>query len=368
MSLPLAKELVAKFVGAVQDERMKIVEDAQENLSGNQMKIFKKEVKKIESEEKNKKEEEEKKKEEDDEDVSSGDEEAEDTPDPTVASENRKGKGKEKKVKIVEVTESDIIKFWAEIEAMSGNDLLNTQVIQDFQYVGFDPNTILRSIIQRGRAAKRSGTLIKSDIAQMCTIAIIKGSITETNLKKMSDAGKKSYGEIEALYGLKRGGSKGVDPEVITVARVGAAFPGSMMKILLKRPDLAKVFSGPFGSKVLPSYLRHQSAAACIPETMEVKSKTFLLGLIIAYTSDQSKVISKTKKLPSEIFEDQESFITQTHSSNYPTLEVRKSIFKSWSLIADFDKLKAVGDNILKIVKDFEPVSKEDLQSAIALV
>jgi hypothetical protein len=365
MSTPMAKDFVAQFVGKSRDERLLIVEDAQEKLSGNQMKIFRKEIKKIQEDEKVV---------EEGEDEVSSEDEIRGTPSATTAT-TKKGKKKVNEAepeKEIEVLEEEALAFWKELESMTGDDLLDEQVIMDFQYVGFNPNTILKSIIKRGRKSDRTNNQIKSDIAQMCTIAVIKGSITETNLKKMSDNGKKAYGVLEARYGLKKGGSKGVDPDVITIARVGAAFPGSMMRILLKRPDLAKKFSGPFGSKSLPSYLRHQSAAACIPETLEQKSKDFLLGLITAFTSDQSKVISKTssktKKTPPEIYEDQENFVGQTHGSNYPTPEVRKTIFKTWSLIADYDTLKSVGDNISKIVPDFTPISKADLQKSISSV
>jgi hypothetical protein len=347
-----AKDYVASYTNQNDADRMKTVEEAQEKLSGTQMKLFRKSIKKIEDEEK---------------EAAMTDDDTKDTPVTSAA----KGKEPEedKKELSMDVSEPDALAFWNEIDSMSGDELLNEQVVLDFSYVGFDPNTILKSIISRGRAAKRSKDEIKSDIADMCTIAAIKGSITENNLKKMSDGGKRFYEKIEARYGLKKGGSKGVAPDVITIARVGAAFPGSMMKILMKRPDLAKKFSGPFGSKVLPSYLRHQSTAACIPESLNQNAKDFLLGIITAFTSDQSKVISKDKKrTPLEIYENQENFINQTHSSSYPSEKVRKSIFSSWTLIADFDKLNMVAANIIKVNKTFTLISSEDLQSAISMV
>jgi hypothetical protein len=347
-----AKDYVAAYTNQNDADRMKTVEEAQEKLSGTQMKLFRKSIKKIEDEEK---------------EAVMTDDDTKDTPVTSAA----KGKEPEegKKELSMDVSEPDALVFWNEIDSMSGDELLSDQVVLDFSYVGFDPNTILKSIISRGRAAQRSKDEIKTDIADMCTIAAVKGSITENNLKKMPDGGKRFYEKIEARYGLKKGGSKGVAPDVITIARVGAAFPGPMMKILMKRSDLAKKFSGPFGSKVLPSYLRHQSSAACIPESLNQNAKDFLLGIITAFTSDQSKVISKDKKrTPLEIYEDQENFINQTHSSSYPSEKVRKSIFSSWTLIADFDKLNMVAANIIKVNKTFTLISSEDLQTAISVV
>jgi hypothetical protein len=376
--MPLvAKDLVAVYREENEEQRMKTIERAQAELTNSQMKIFKREIKSIEDNEKAEKA---------DDAAGDGEEDEEeeeeiemDTPPESSKTGGGKGKQPARDEKVeekiakdngVKISDSEAEKFWKELEGLSGEDLLNESVIMDFQYVGFDPNVILKSIIQRGKVAKRTNDQIISDIATMCTIAIIKGSVTDNNLKKMSDPGKKRYGDLEAMYGLKRNGSRGVSPDVVTIARVGAAFPGPMMKILLQRPDLSKKFSGPFGSKLLPSYLRHQSAAACIPETLDEAAKSFLIGLICAYTSDQSRSISKAanKDTASDVYDRQENFITQTHSSHYPSEDVRKSIFKSWSLAADYDKLKSVGDNITKVVKTFVSISKEDLVKAVTAV
>jgi hypothetical protein len=347
-----AKFYLDQFLGAEQDGRMTIVAEAESVLSKSQFKIFRKGIKDIEDEEK----------------AAGSDAESQIvlTPGPsTRGGVVGAGEKVEEAKGVVEVTEKEIESFWKELESMSGDELINNQIVQDFQYIGFDPNTIMRTIIQIGKTANKTVDQIKSDIAAMCTIAIIKGSITDNNLKKMSDAGKKTYSTLEATYGLKRGGSKGLDPKVVTIARVGAAFPGSMMQILMKRGDLSKKFSGPFGTKILPPYLRHQSAAACIPESLNDDAKTFLLGIITAYTSDQSKIISRSKDSGYELFERQENFITQTHSSSYPSESVRRSIFKSWSLVADYDKIKIVADNIIKSVKTFELMSKEDFTQSV---
>jgi Sec-independent protein translocase protein TatA len=354
-----AKEYLSRYKEVKGDERITVYTEAEEKLSKSQFKIFKREAKEISQEE-------------DEEDDSGEDSSEEKTPEASASTRKEKGKGpsseatKESKTEagVAEIDEATAERFWSALEAMSGVELLSEQVIKDFQYVGFDPNTVMKTIILKGRGAKRSDSQIKSDIAKMCTIAVIKGSVTDNNLKKMSDEGKRSYGEIETLYSLKRGGSKGVDPKVITISRVGAAFPGSMMKILMTRPDLSKKFAGPFGTKILPSYLRHQSAAACIPETLEENAKNFLIGLVIAFTSDQSKTISKSKDNAEELYGRQENFITQTHSSSYPSEAVRKSIFKTWTLVADYDKLSAVGQTLGKIIRAFEVISKEDLKKA----
>jgi hypothetical protein len=340
-SVETAKSMLAKYSKASEDEKVTILSEAETVLTKTQLKAFKKQVEELETDS-----------DDDDDGVT-----------PAPSSKEVKGKVV---VPSAEVTEADLEKFWEELDVLDLKTLLDDQVIKDFQYVGFNPDTILRSVIALGRAAKRDSAGIKKDIANMCTIAVIKGSVTDNNLKKMSDEGKRTYSTLEERYKLKRGGSKGMDPTVVTVARVGAAFPGSIMRILVNKPDLAKKFAGPFGTKALPPYLRHQSAAACIPETLDEPTKSFLLGLITAFTADQSKVISRSKDKPDELFDRQENFVTQTYSSNHPTEEVRKSIFKQWTLDADYAKLKLVADNITKIRADFSVITQPALKAAIS--
>lgn len=365
-------ERIQKYADTPVEERAALVDEVKREISSKKFKTYQKEITNV-----NKREAEEAA--EDKAAVESeSDDEVIETPDISKSGSSKsKGKGKEKenigtkqeqldeKTKEMVISEAVLEKFWKDLESMSDDQLLQESVIQAFQYVGFNPDAVMRSIIKRGRASKKEDRDILTDIGSMCTIAILKGSITDTNLKKMSDEGKAAYGVLEATYGLKKNGSRGVDPDVITVARVGAAFPGSIMKILMKKPELAKKFSGPFGSKALPSYLRHQSAAACIPDSLDETAKGFLLGLITAFTSDQSKTISKTKDKPEEIFERQDNFVTQTHSSHHPDESTRKALFKSMTLIADYDKLNGVATLATKIMKDFPMISKDDFVKAI---
>ncbi|WJX09058.1 nucleocapsid [Trichoderma gamsii cogu-like virus 1] len=348
------RKYVQEYANADEDQRMQIVQTAKTALSGTQFKVFKKEIKAIEEDEKNAMG-----------GYTSGSDAGDTgkTPDPSGS-----GKAPAPDPKPVVASDREVEAFWKLLDGMSGDDLIDEDVTRDFQYIGFDPNLIMKSIVTKGKAANKTNAAIMSDISKLCTIAVIKGSITDNNLKKMSDAGKVAYGQLEAAYNLKKGGSKGTDPDVITVARVGAAFPGAISKILMQRPDFAKKFSGPFGSKVLPSYLRHQSAAACIPETAPEDLKAYLLGLITAFTSDQSKTISKSKDKPEELYDRQENFVNQTHSSMHPAENVRKQLFKTWTLIADYDKLNSVATNINKVVKEYVPMSKDDFTKTLNTV
>jgi hypothetical protein len=256
--------------------------------------------------------------------------------------------------------------FWMELEKMDPMSLVSEDVTDAFKYVGFDPDTIIRELLFRGRKAGKDAEDIKRDMVSIVTVAIIKGSVTDNNLKKTSDAGKVMYKGMQDTYGLVTGGARGKDSTHLSVARVAAAVPGVVTQVLIKRPGFAKTFVGPFGSKSLPPYLRHQSAAACIPEKTPEKLKEYLLGLITAFTADQSKVLSKGKEGPEELFDKQLNFVMTTHNSKHPSEGQRINIFNNFSLSNDYDRMNMVAIRIKKVKPDFVTLTQVELDAELA--
>jgi hypothetical protein len=256
--------------------------------------------------------------------------------------------------------------FWLELELLDPISLVSEEVTDAFKYIGFDPDIVLREILFRGRKAGKKSEDIKKDLVDMVTVAVIKGSVTDKNLKKTSDDGKVFYKKLQETYGLSTGGAKGNDSTHLTVARVAAAVPGMVTQVLVKRPEFSKTFVGPFGSKSLPPYLRHQAAAACIPEGTSEKLKEYLLGLITAFTADQTKTLSNTKDTPDLLYDNQLNFVMTTHNSRHPSEDQRKKIFQSFSLSSDFDKLHMVAVRIKKVKTDFQTLTQQELDAELA--
>jgi hypothetical protein len=259
------------------------------------------------------------------------------------------------------VTERALEQLWEEIEKMDVSSLVDDQVIQDFEYKGFNANELLRTILAKGLESGRAMKDLQQDLINMVTIAVIKGSITDKNLEKMSDKGKESYKALENRYALQKGGSQGKTASHITIARIAAALPGVVIQVLKKKPILAKKFTGPFKTTGLPYYLRHQASAACIPAALPERTKNFLLHLITAYTSDQSKALSKTKDTNTELFERQLQFVTTTHGSEHPSEASRLKLFREFTLVQDYEKLSSIGANVKKIVEGTEIPSQSQI-------
>ncbi|QIJ25706.1 P3 [Grapevine associated cogu-like virus 1] len=274
--------------------------------------------------------------------------------------------GETTKEEVVDISQAAIEAFWKELEKLDPVSLVSEDVLNAFKYVGFDPEIVLKELMIRGRKLNRNPKEIMQDMVNMVTIAIIKGSITEKNLNKTSDKGKVIYKKLKEDYNLHDGGTKGKDSTYVTVARVAAAVPGMVMQILIKKPEYSKIFVGPFGSKNLPPYLRHQAAAACIPETAPEKLKEYLLGLITAYTADQSKTLSKSKDTPETMYDEQLNFVITTHGSKHPSEEQRKKIFGMFSLNSDFEKLNLVATRVKKIKADFPILTESELNDELS--
>nr|UUW20954.1 MAG: nucleocapsid protein [Xiaogan phenui-like virus 1] len=264
------------------------------------------------------------------------------------------------KPKIV-ITPKLLEKFWEELEKLDPSTLISDDVLDAFKYVGFDPDTVLRELMARGKTAGKDHPQIIKDIVDMVTIAIIKGSITEKNLAKTSDAGKVMYSGLQKSYQIQTGGTKGKDSTHLTIARVAAAMPGLVSQVLIKKPMYAKSFVGPFQSRVLPPYLKHQSAAACIPNGISDKLKDYLLHIITAYTADQSKVLSGSKDASDVLFDTQMNYVMTTFGSAHPTEETRAKIFKNYSLESDFEKINMVAEKIKKVKTDFVLLTQQQL-------
>lgn len=255
---------------------------------------------------------------------------------------------------LIEVSDSALDAFWAELETLDISALISEDVVKAFEYQGFNPNVLLKTLMVRGLTLKKPREQIQEDIVNLVTIAVLKGSITEKNLLKMSDEGKIAYAKFEKDYKLQKGGSKGKGSDHITVARVAASMPGIVMQVLKAKPTLSKLFPGPFGSTALPYYLRHQAAAACIPSTTPDRLKDFLLGLITAFTADQTKALSSAKTGSEELFDKQVSFVLTTHTSLHPSDDSRLKIFKkTFSIENDYEKIASVAAKIKKVKSDF---------------
>nr|QEU56216.1 nucleocapsid [Citrus virus A] len=267
--------------------------------------------------------------------------------------------------KDIVVTDAQLAAMWTEIDNIdvSTFDRESTKV---FDYQGFNPDEVLRSLIINQRKNKVSAADFKSDILLMCSLAIIKGSINEHNFKKLSTEGQSTVIRLEKTYGIKRGSGRSEPANVVTISRIGATFPGKIIQLLVENKASSRKFMGPFKSHTLPQFIRHQGFAAVIPTTLAESTRMFLLDIVTAYSVDQSISISPNKKDKPDLaslYEKQRGFIQTTADNKYPSEIVRKKIFTT--IMIDYDSLLTTARALLKVIPDFTIVTKENFVSDI---
>jgi len=243
------------------------------------------------------------------------------------------------RIEPIVVLESELDELW---ESMDGDTMadFDDSAASAFDYVGFDPKEVGRQMIIRGRTAGLNSSQIRKDLNTLLSAAHKKGSVNEKNYAKMSKSGQLEYNRLETLYKLKKGGSKGLPSETITVARIGAAFPGRIIRMLQAGKINPKTFQGPLKSHTLPSVMQTQAFAACIPSSLDEVAKDTVLMFARAYGADQSIVLSLEKKKPTaqEAWDKQLNFVSLTRDASYPSDANRKSMFKQIDWAAAYPK------------------------------
>nr|WHN63365.1 coat protein [Watermelon crinkle leaf-associated virus 2] len=264
-----------------------------------------------------------------------------------------------------EITEARIAAMWSEIDNFDVSSL-DQESLKIFEYQGFNPKAILISLMKSCDKNKIPKEQFKSDIITLCAISIIKGSINSNNIKKVSEEGQQEISRLETLYNIKRGGGRKERPDVITVSRIGATFPGKIVQLIHAGKVQSRAFMGPFSSSSLPPVMRHQAFAAVIPRSMNHKIKEFLLQLITAFSVDQSISINPNKREkmdPVTTFSTQHNYIQVIHNGEYPPENIKIQIFKTISI--NFDDLLVTARKIVALTGNLEIPSKDEFNSAV---
>jgi len=246
---------------------------------------------------------------------------------------------------------------------------LRAEDFDKFQYQGFDPYKIVAALAKIKADKNISNETFQDDVMQMVAIGMIKGSITEKNITKMSEEGQSSVNGLMTKYGMKKGGGKNQPSNVITFPRVMATFPDVCVKMISVLGG--KEFrGGPFLSTRLPAFMQVQVFPAIVPKGLKQRSKTFLLTAALCYSVDQTVQIAEMKNPDVKaICATQSNFIQVGHNSPVAIDATRVTVFKSLSFANNYSRIKSVLDDYKsKVDPTFEILSMEEFVSDVAEV
>jgi len=150
---------------------------------------------------------------------------------PTTQAGSSKGKQPVGKGKDDEVEEGDLKDMWNKVDLFDVTTI-DPESLRIFEYEGFNPDLVLKTLMEGMKRNKISQASFLRDIMIMCGMAVIKGTVNDKNYKKMKKAGQDEFMRLESLYGLVRGGGKNMAAEKVTIARIAATFPGKILQLL----------------------------------------------------------------------------------------------------------------------------------------
>lgn len=241
---------------------------------------------------------------------------------------------------------------------------LKASEFEQFQYQGFDPFKIVSALLSIKTNKNISDGDFTKNVFTMVAVGMIKGSVNEHNINKMSDAGKTDLRDIISKYGIKMGGGRGQPSGVITFPRVMATFPDIAIR-LVKIIGPKEFRGGPLGSTRLPSYMQVQVFPAIIPKDVDLDIKKILLTASLCYSIDQSVQISQLQSPDlMQLSAAQSNFINVGNNSPVPSDDIRKQVFNSLSFIEDYEKIVLVlQDYKEKIDSSFTIMTKSQFET-----
>jgi hypothetical protein len=254
------------------------------------------------------------------------------------------------------------------LQLISQKDVLTLKAeeFDIFQYQGFDPLQIAAELFKVKRDKSISEDEFIKDVCTMTAIGMIKGSVNDNNINKMSEDGKKGVLDLNKKYGIKLGGGRGQGAKVITYPRVMATFPDlavRMTKVLGGKPFRG----GPLMSVRLPDFMQIQVFPSIIPRHLNDKVKKFLLTAALCYSIDQTVQISQIQQPDlKQLTSVQGNYVNIGHNSPVPVSNVRVATIQSLTIPAEYDNIKAVVEEFrAKVDSSIEIPSREEVTSAL---
>lgn len=271
------------------------------------------------------------------------------------------------KVSWEDITEKDVEDIFTELQSETSITSYSDEPMSGFDFDGFDPGTVIKVVLSKGKEKGVSREDVLKDLSHMATIAHKKGSITDTNYKRLKPAGKTMYDQLSTRYGLKLGGAKGQPADVITIGRIGPAMSGRIFLLLNSGKIKPKRYTGSCQSSTLPDIFQSDATASNIPAALTGVAQQYLLGLCEARSIDKSCSISPKTPKPKakDVLQDQKQFVFTSYSSKYPAESDRLINFKKVSWDDLFDKTLPCAQAYKKINEEFAIPTKTDFSSSI---
>jgi hypothetical protein len=212
------------------------------------------------------------------------------------------------------IRDDQVIKFKRRIRKWT-QEKIDPSKYSYLEFVGFNPEIIRNAFIAMGLYYSMTFDQLIEDIMTIIAMNLYMGNMLEKNRKRRSDEAKKVIAEMAQKYNLKYGQtSTGLDPHVITVPRVAAAFPILTVRMFhVLKPNT--LLGMPFLSMSVPDAMRTSVFCSFLHVKLAHRTRLFLMKVVACYSCDQSVIFSSDPK------------------TRKPTLEAPDAYSRQWTYI-----------------------------------
>jgi len=279
------------------------------------------------------------------------------------------------------ISTDDIDKFVSKIEAVQGTDITNL-LASLFDFQGFDPIQIIKRLIavnqyyraKTGNTTESEETL-KQDIMMMIAANVMMGNLQLKSIGRRSEKGRMALEYLVTKYKMKMGSTgAGMPSTVLTFPRVANSFPVLTCRTANSLPGKTLSMS-PFSSKDIPKFMRVSAFASFCHESLEERTRAFLLRVVCAYSCDQSVTVHEGEKkkdkakykdstyLPEDAWAQQWPFAEVSSNSPVPGLAMKRAMMVEFKVAEIFHLLEPVFKKVGEVLHDtFTPVSKAEYE------
>nr|AFN73045.1 nonstructural protein [Manawa virus] len=245
----------------------------------------------------------------------------------------------------------DWVKYIEEIE---GSPIAPDEVqawIAEFQYQGFDPMTIIKTIWERGTQAGKNKAEIIKDVQAMIILHLTRGNKVEKMKKKMSQAGAAATQRLITVYNLKEKATASTD---LTLSRVAIVNAGLTCTILPLVKDHMAVTASEMNrdSEGYPVNMMHGSFASMIDPSLPQETIQIILDahkLFLVRFSQKINPAAKGKSVK-EIVDDNKQALTAALTSTFMPDDVKLNHLVKWNIV---DKHAIVKEHVVRAAKKF---------------
>lgn len=276
-----------------------------------------------------------------------------------------------------DITEEEVLAFSRKMDSIQGREISDL-VLSLFDFMGFDPLIVIKKLVMINRyyrvtknIEEETEEILKQDIVLMVCANVVMGNLQVKSRSRRSAKGKMVIEYMMKKYDVRVGSTgAGLPSDVLTFPRIANSFPTLTCKAAKILPS-KNFTSAPFKTRAVPLVMRVSAFASFCHETLNERTRIFLLEGVCAYSCDQTIVVHEGEKKKKKIAKDKDvmtpemayglqwDYILVASGSPVPPLPLKRAILGEFLVENMYSSLKEVIENFRSLLKLKDPIPTE---------